>query len=239
MEKEIVRFASRYFFMPSKLFYCQDHDTDKIFFEYSCGRGDKKKCEELLRKNSAISAYLKLIAEKNNKDMLDKEVLEAYWIGNKLLDNISYQDMIEMMNKLTAGKMETEVMKKMTTTVPIDGTPHHSFHVLHIHRLTENTQFLYSKIDKCRISWGKVKKVNDNNLVVTTQPLKFDNKYFLEKPIEKAVEYNKDLIRVKPGDIVAIHWDLAIDILNREQVKNLENYTKKNIDSMNRHLLKK
>jgi hypothetical protein len=90
MEQKMDSFelAARYSFMPNKLKYCGPEDTDQILFDYVKGKADKRAVKQILEQFNALYLYLNLIAKHNNKDVFDNEVVEAYWLGNKLLDNV-------------------------------------------------------------------------------------------------------------------------------------------------------
>ena len=86
--------------------------------------------------------------------------------------------------------------------------------------------------DICRISWGIVKEPG----LIEYQPLKKTEKGFtLGECIVKEINWNKDFIPVlKKGDWVSIHWNTMIEILRKEEVENLEEYTQKTLDFLAR-----
>jgi hypothetical protein len=231
---DALELACRYSFMPNKLKYCGPEDADKILYDYVLTKKNKSLVKKLLSKFEAFSLYLNLIAKKNNIDMWDPKVIEAYWIGNKLLDNVSKEDIRDLiLNQFTTKGLPESVALSLSKNVPKECTPHHSFHVMHIHSVSGKIKFMYGNIDKCRISWGKVTKIGDE-LEVEYLPLVAGEKITLGDLKTKKVKFNKDFLGyLKEGDFVAMHWDYAVHKLSKEQKENLENYTMRNILAIN------
>jgi len=79
---------ARYAFMPNKLGYCGS-DDNRTLFDYCAARHTDPGLVFLLQKFEAAYPYLKLIAGSNNiADPFDARVVEAYWLGNELLDRV-------------------------------------------------------------------------------------------------------------------------------------------------------
>jgi len=156
-----------------------------------------------IRQFTAACHYYGLIAQKNyKKNLLSKEVVEAYWIGNDLLKKASFK-------------------------------AHHSWHVLKIGSLTGRVNLKGPLLDLCRVSWGRVKKI-DKQLTVQYQPLnKKKNKYILGRLKIKKINFNKKFLRkIKIGDTISIHWNQAIEVLSQKQIDNLKRYTQKTLNNI-------
>jgi len=81
--------CARYAFSPNKLKYCGP-DRNSELFSYISKRISDQGLVELLDDFKVMYPYLKLIADENGiKDVFDERVVEAYWIGNNLLDGVS------------------------------------------------------------------------------------------------------------------------------------------------------
>jgi len=231
-----IELAAKYSLMPNRLKYCGPDEADKVLFDFIITKKNSKKVVELLEDFKALRLYLELIARKNNKKMFDNNVIEAYWIGNELLDNVSNEDIKNLiLNKFTKEGLPRSVATELALNTPKGITPHHSFHVLHVNFLTKKVSPTLTNLDKCRISWGTVKKVKKNELVVDYRPIIVkNNKIGLGENKVKKINYYKEFFKaIKEGDFVSIHWDLAIEKLNKERLKNLEKYTLRNIQVMN------
>ena len=69
-----------------------------------------------------------------------------------------------------------------------------------------------------------------------TQPLEYENSVYRLGPKEiKTAIYMPNMLKdVKIGDVVALHWGFAAIVLSDKQQKNLEKYTLKVLDIVNR-----
>lgn len=100
----------------------------------------------------------------------------------------------------------------------------HIYHVLIVGSVTGRIKLKGKLKDLCRVSWGKVVELKAKKLKVIYQPLV---KIRLGKLIKKEIDWNKDLVPdVKIGDWVSFHWNQAVEVLSKEDIKNLEKYTK-------------
>jgi len=111
---------------------------------------------------------------------------------------------------------------------------HHSFHVLIIGSVTGRIELKGELLDICRVSWGKVIK-KEKKIIVEYQPFVKRKKLELGEFIKKEIDWNKDILpNIKIGDRISFHWNQAVEILNKEDVKNLEKYTKISLEIYNK-----
>ncbi|GAI47424.1 unnamed protein product [marine sediment metagenome] len=97
-----IRFAT-YAFMPNRLGYCGG-DDNKTLFDYCVAKHTDPGLVIILQKFEAAYPYLKLIASSNHiSDAFDARVVEAYWLGNELLDQV---DLIQFYNSRTPSPSE-------------------------------------------------------------------------------------------------------------------------------------
>ncbi|MBU2564195.1 hypothetical protein KKA23_01285 [Patescibacteria group bacterium] len=87
-----IKIAILYGLKPHELGFCgpQEEKNKGILSQYINGKNiDKKKIKELLKEFEGAYPYYELIAKSNNiKDPFNKQVIRAYWIGNKLLEKV-------------------------------------------------------------------------------------------------------------------------------------------------------
>ncbi len=196
------------------------------------------KMKPVFRKFMGAYSYYKLIARSNKiKDPFDKEVVSAYWIGNKLLDEVKTEDLRKMIARefVGPGLLPKEIAAKKAAAIPRGSKPHHSFHVLVIGSVTGSVDFKNTKLkDLCRIGWGRVKKLESQKIIVECQPLVGEKEIKLGKPINKEIIWDKNLaLEIKPGDWVAFHWNYLVQILTKKDVKNLRKYTLDTLNTLN------
>ncbi len=238
--------CSRYAFGPNKLHLCGPDAAGEVLAYIQNGAGDMG-LEILLKKFQTMYPYLRHIADDNNiKDAFDERVVEAYWIGNDLLENVSkknlYTHLIEKQNiKKLLGSKKTDYFARK---INIGAVPHHSFHVFDVSRIKNEYTGGYTfehtteNIDNCRISWGSVLNVDGPFLNIKTQPLLYEKGgFFLGTPIIKKIARTLgggyDIDQVKIGDIISFHWDNPCEIISKRQAGMLEKYTLRHIELAN------
>lgn len=244
--KSYKKFLS-YSYEPFRLHFCgpQDRESEKTVTDYLAGQKvSYKTIERIASQFIGVYPYLNLIAKKNGLGPLDKQVIEAYWVGNNLLKQITADDLRKLIleNFIGPGKLNSEIGEKLMENVPFRAVAHHSFHVLYIGSVTGAVNLVNKMLDLCRISWGEVisqqdqSKVGGKTLTVQYRPLIISDKEIrLSRDAkEKEIKWNQHILpRVAEGQTVSFHWNLACEILSEDQVKNLERYTLRNIEAIN------
>jgi len=152
--------------------------------------------------------YLKLIAAANGiADPLDGRVVEAYWVGNSLLENARVAE---------------------SAAIPTGAVPHHCFHVFCVYpwsgMLSKGcTEPSLQVLDSCRISWGRVITVEP--VVVLRRSLTWDGRALaLGSPVSCQVGAGF-VTGLRPGDWVSLHWSRVCDRLSAPQLRALRRYT--------------
>jgi hypothetical protein len=228
-----LRLAAAYGLTPNKLGFCGPQKKEhKILYAFLVDEKNEKKAREILFKFEGASAYYDLIAQKNKiKNIFDQKVVEAYWIGNKLLDKISSEDIKKMVREkfispLLLDKKEAE---KRIRKIPMYAKPHHSFHVLILGPVAGRIDLTPINLkDICRVGWGKIISVKNNKIEVKYQPLIRKNyQISFGKAEAKKINWDRNIIpKLEIGDWISFHWNSAVQILDKENIKNLEKYTK-------------
>lgn len=231
--------CARYSFMPNKLGLCGT-DKNADLFHYCVEKKTDQGLNSILRSFQVLYPYLKLIAHSNQiRDPFDERVVEAYWIGNGLLDNISKSKFY--CHLLDGQQLKKKLNKKMLDEtigkIPLGAKPHHSFHVLNVGKRTGHLDIFHtlSTMDLCKISWGKIKEIYHSYLEVEYQPLIFEeNRLKLGLPINHQVlrELNglSFIGDFQVGQWVSFHWGFVCEVLGEYQVKQLKKYTEENIN---------
>jgi len=237
--------SARYAFMPNRLRYCGG-DTNSELFEYASRDQSDPGLQAILKEFQTMYPYLRLIAAANNiTDPFNYKVVEAYWIGNELLENVSMQNFYRYLidEQQLKKKFKPKLVEKVFGKIPAGAKPHHSFHVFNIPKRTGHypVEHTLETMDKCRIAGARIKKqeLKSNNnfsgkILVEYQPLLIkNNKLELGELIEKEVysEINSQAFvsELKVGDWVSLHWDWVCDLLTAEQVSSLNKWTEYNL----------
>jgi hydrogenase maturation factor len=221
----------RYAFMPNRLRYCGG-DDNRTLFDYGTQGVTDGGLEPLLRQFSGAVPYLKLIAQANGvADPFDARVVEAYWIGNELLEGVEvrqlYDSLIERFGKQLTGRTRDLVLGK----APAGAHPHHSFHVLDVHSRVGELDNTLRTLEECRVSLGRVTSVDGAELVVERQPVNLcAGKLVLDDArtdrVLRQVDGRGFADDAAPGDWVSIHWGWVCEVLDERQRRNLERYTR-------------
>ncbi len=228
----------RYGFMPNRLRYCGGEDNLTLF-EYGVRNVADGGLAPLLGRFSGALPYLQLIARANGiPDPFDARVVEAYWIGNELLDGVEvrqlYDSLLERFGKQLQGRTRDLVLGK----APAGARPHHSFHVLDVHSRVGELGHNLQTLDHCRVSWGAVVEVAAGELVVDRVPLVLEaGKLVLGAPVRERVlrqiEGRGFVEQAAVGDVVSIHWGWACEVLAMGRARRLEQYTRHHLTIAN------
>lgn len=213
----------RYAQPPNRLGYCGPNRGDEIAVAAS---GDSLPFEEAVTLALAFDGawpYLELIARLTGRDPLSRSVVEAYWVGNELLDQIDLHDWGHSISdrfKTRAGTRWPAVGEALNR----GGSPTHAFHVFCVYPWVGLLREGFSGpalevLDRCRISVGKVVTCEGELAVVRRRPLiwEYDN-LRLGAPIEEPFRATSD---VHPGDVVSLHWDYICQRLDPRQQQRL------------------
>ena len=231
----------RYGFMPNRLRYCGG-DDNRTLFEYGVRNTADGGLAPLLRRFTGALPYLQLIARANAiADPFDARVVEAYWLGNELLDGVEvrqlYDSLIERFGKQLQGRTRDLVLGK----APAGARPHHSFHVFDVHSRVGELGHNLETMDHCRVSWGEVVAVDGGELVVTRAPLVLEGgKLTLGAAVPERVARQIDgrgfVDGARIGDRVSIHWGWACEVLSDRQLRNLARFTRHHLALANQTL---
>jgi len=227
-----IDLAVRFSYITNKLRFCGP-DENPLFLDYLATKKNPEKVREAFKKFEGLYPYLSAIAEKSRKDFLDSDVVEAYWIGNRLLEKFTPEDMKKIILHLSKRGLTKSMADKLISTMPSGMMPHHNFNVYYVGvgNTSGKVPTTLQNMDNCRISSGKVIDIVHGNLMVKTTSLAFDGRYSKREDV-KTIQYLPEHLDVKKGDSIAIHWGFACVVLDEEQVKNLEKYDDRILDNL-------
>ena len=231
---------ARYAFMPNRLTYCGG-DDNRALFDYCLAGVTDDGLRRLLRKFTGAMPYLRLIAECNSiLDPFDARVVEAYWLGNDLLQGVEARALYNSLLDRFGPQMRARDLELVLGKAPAGAHPHHSFHVLEVCPRNGWPQAL-SFMDNCRIAWGKVDALDGSSLIVEVMPLVIvGNSLALGSPERHTVmrEFDRSgfVSTAQVGDWVSIHWGWACQVLSLRQVANLERWTRYHLAIVNETL---
>lgn len=222
---------ARYAYMPNRLGYCGGEEHQELL-QYCVARQSDAGLENLLRQFQAAYPYLQFISLANNiRDPFDARVVEAYWLGNSLLDGVDLAGFHRFLQSRFSTRLSPRALQYLLGKAPQGALPHHSFHVFDVHSRTGAFGPSLEAMEKCRIAAGKVLQIEPAQLLVSYQPLILeDGKLKLGTTKEKKVAHRVDsgsyLLKPEIGDLVSFHWDWVCDRISAQQASNLDKYTR-------------
>ena len=218
---------ARYAFPPNERGLCGPADNAALGGYATAGVTDRG-LEQLARQFAGAWPYLELIAAANGiADPLHGRVVEAYWVGNSLLDTVrvaEYGAFLDDRFRRRSGPGWASI----AAAIPAGAVPHHSFHVFCVYPWTGMLRDGRAEpslhiLDSCRISWGWV--VTADPLVVARRPLTWDGRVLGLGPPEPCEVTAGFVTGLRPGDWVSVHWDRVCDRLSQAQLLALRRYT--------------
>lgn len=241
-----VRFA-RFAYPPNVLGYCGP-DEHRTLLEL--GAADPAEAladgglRVLARGFEGAWPYLELIAAANGvADPLDDRVVEAYWIGNRLLDRVPAAVLgpsLEARFRDGAGP----AWEHLAAEAACGARPHHQFHVFAVYPWVGllrggHEDAALRVLDRCRIRWGRVLAAAPGGAVVRSRPLAWDGRLLSLGPAreESAVVADDGYAFVHDlaaGDWVALHWDWVCERLTPAGLRALRRVTADQLDLVNR-----
>jgi len=248
IEGELLQ--AKHALQPNSLGYCGPDENGRIL-EHLHTSSVTEDLTSTLTRFEAAYPFVRMIAKSTGRQPFDKEVTEAYWIGNSLLDRVQPSEFFEFTHKdLTSsrknagkkGGLSKNESKLLFREFGAIAKPHHTFYVLGMYARTNiktaNQGKLLELMDSCRVSWGRVLEVKEKTLVVDRVPLAFRGEnLLLAGPEKREVQYDKEIApfsSVQRGDWVSLHWNFASEMLSPIQLKNLKLYTALDIEATNR-----
>jgi hypothetical protein len=227
---------ARYAFPPNELGYCGPADADVLL-----RAEDPSEVATHAKAFDGAWPYLHALADAaGTADTLCADVVNSYWIGGPLLDRVDPDALLQQLRKAFAGQV-TGLLSDLTAATGV--LAHHSFHVFAVYPwvrfLDRDPGTALTVLQDCRIRWGAVASVDDDHVVMVSQPLTFDGGVIaLGEARAERVRWRKDgaslITAPAPGDVVSAHWDWVCGALSEADQSALRDATQTTLDLVNR-----
>jgi Family of unknown function (DUF6390) len=233
---------ARYAYPPNALGLC-GADVRRTLLEYGAAKESDGGLAELARTFEGAWPYLELIAGSNGiGDPLDPRVVEAYWIGNELLDGVDGRALARHVDERFRGRLGRS-REHVVGAVAAGAVPHHCFHVFAVYPwlgllragiVDEPLRIL----DQCRTTPARVLSVEGDTATVLARPLFYEDGVLrLGAPAERSARWSDGglafVAAPAPGDHVSLHWDFVCDVLSPAAVRALDRATRLALSSVN------
>jgi len=234
---------ARYAYPPNALGLC-GADVRRTLLEYGAARESDGGLAELAQTFEGAWPYIELIAGANGiLDLLDPRVVEAYWVGNELLDRVRPGELGRHIEE-RFGRRLGRARESVAHAASAGAVPHHCFHVFAVYPWlglirTGVVDEPLRILDQCRITPAVVTRVEGEMLDVLARPLLWDGtRLYLGEPRARTARWQEAglafVARPNPGELVSLHWNFVCDILPSASARRLCRATDRALDAVNR-----
>ena len=233
---------ARYAYPPNALGYCGPNDPAALL--QAAGQGGQwDHLANLARQFEGAWPYLELIAGCNGlHDPLDRRVVEAYWVGNRLS--------LQVPPTVLAGALDERFSSRagrrfepLVSAAVAGGVPQHSFHVFAVYpwlgllRAGMEGPPL-EVLDRCRIRWGRVEALHGDLVSVTSRALDFVGSRLVlgderVEQVRRSLDGAGFVEHLVEGEMVSLHWDWVCDRLTPRSLSWLQACTRHNLNAVN------
>ncbi|MGA7924312.1 MAG: DUF6390 family protein [Thermoplasmata archaeon] len=235
-----VPLAARFSIATNRLRFCGPDEAEPFLYRAIVSdRGDPE-ARRALEAFEALMPYLRAIGHKHGLDPFDRRVVEAYWIGNELLDDFGPEDFRALLEDLHHRGLPRSFVGHLTEHLTIHPLPHHMFHVafVGVGAVTGHVATTLANVEACRPAWATVLGRDPNTLSIRRPNLRIRaGRLTWGGETEAKVRYDsRALPTVKEGSSVVVHWGWPALVLTSEQEGCLRTYTQRSLDEANRVL---
>jgi hypothetical protein len=221
---------ARYAYPPNALGLC-GADVRSTLLEYGDAGESDAGLAQLARTFEGAWPYLTLIADANGvADPLDRGVVEAYWVGNELLERVRPAELGRHVEE-RFGRRLGRAHERVERAAAAGAVPHHCFHVFAVYPwlgllrsgiVDEPLRIL----DRCRTTPAVVRAVEGDRADVLAPSLRWDGEHLvLGEPSPRRVRWREEgrsfVQRPAPGALVSLHWDFVCDVLSPAAASSL------------------
>lgn len=233
---------ARYAYPPNMLGYCGP-DDHRPLLQYATSDVADDRLRDMARDFDGAWPYLRLIAAANGiADPLDARVVEAYWVGNELLEAVAPRDLAAT---VVARAGRTSVgPEHLADRMRSGAIAHHSFHVLAVYPWlgllrAGRTEPSLQVLERCLVRWGTVTELLGDEAIVDVVTLAWDGDHLAlgasrAEPFTVAIDGYALSDVVVAGEQVALHWDWICDRLSPQAVHELRETTARTLDAVDR-----
>ena len=235
-----IALCARFSIATNRLQYCGPRDAEPALYRAITEEAGLERAREALSRFEALNPYLEAIATKHGRDPFDREVVEAYWVGNDLLDAFDRDDFRRLLDSLVRRGLPRSTAARLSELLPEHPLPHHAFHVAYVGvgEVTGHVETTVRNMEACRPAWARVVEVTGSHVRVRGPVIgTTGGRLTLDDEAERTLPYDPAILPgLGPGDTVAVHWSHPALVLSTAQAQALQEYTSRSIDAANEAL---
>lgn len=224
-----VALAARFSLRTNQLHYCGPAGAEGALRAAAARGAQLRQARRALASFEALVPYLELIASKHGRRPFDREVVEAYWVGNGLLEGFTRADFGRLLDTLVGRGLARGIARRVRGRLPEGPQPHHAFHVMAVGvgAVTGKVATSLPNMDRCRPSWGRVLLTGESVVRLERRPLVWEGGAYGLGPSEvREYVLDRSLVPRAPQDTaLALHWGLPCLALSPDQERRLEQAT--------------
>jgi Family of unknown function (DUF6390) len=221
--------AARFSIVTNRRSFCGPAEAEPALYRAITEGKGQAEVERMLSQFEALYPYLEAIASKHGLRPFDREVVEAYWIGNSRLDAFDREDFGRILDLLVRRGLPGFIARELAATLPDHPIPHHLFHVgfVGVGAVTGHVETTLPNMESCRPAAAEVIAIGKDHLEVRGPVLEVRHGSPALGAIRtRSVTYDPKALRdLALGDTVAVHWGWAAVRLTPEMHHRLNEYT--------------
>jgi Family of unknown function (DUF6390) len=232
-----VALCARFSIATNRLQYCGPADAEPDLYRAITTDDGHAAARAHLSRFEALMPYLEAIGQKHGLDPFDRRVVEAYWVGNSLLDAMTAADFRNLLNALARRGLPRSFARRLEEHLPSHPLFHHAFHVsfVGVGHVTGHVETTLANMEACRPAWGTVRERDGTTLKVERSSWDVREGRLVEGST-KAVAVTCDprvLPDARPGATVVLHWGWPALQPDGPQLAALEEYTQRSVAAAN------
>ncbi|MDP6670432.1 MAG: DUF6390 family protein [archaeon] len=225
--------ACKYSLIPNELGYCGPEGSFEEFLKFIKAPSTEgaEIVKPLLQQFNALFPYLELIARCNDLEPFNEQVIEAYWVGNSLLESVSKRELQKTVLLFQTLGLPRSIAERKAAELPTDLLPHHSFHVLYVNFISQKVKPIVKNLGECIVQRAKVVEETDKGIVANGITLFSESGELKLREKERTLK-NPFELELTKGDLISVHWGNAVEKISEEQTKQLKKYTELTLSTL-------
>jgi hypothetical protein len=229
--------AARFSLATNRRNFCGPAEAEPTLYRAITEGSGRRETEAALARFEALYPYLEALGRRHGRDPFAFDVVEAYWIGNPLLDAFGRAEFRPILDALVSRGLPRFVARELDEALPEAAIPHHVFHVafVGVGAVTGHVPTTLPNLEACRPAWATVTELGPHSLRVEGPVLALENgRLTLDRVEARSAEYDPRVVPdLREGDVVALHWGWTALRLTEEQHRRLVAYTGRSLAAAN------
>jgi hydrogenase maturation factor len=231
--EEGIRNAARFAIQPNMWGFCGEDNTQEILRSFVSDNGvDSQVVRETLTNHNFphLNAFLGTIAELNEMDIFDEDVVMSYWFGSYLTEKVG----VNTKNNLAENygkQISPQYADHLKEILPDEMYLTHLSQVALVAASSESEPKKTEFINFCMIAFGVVIEIDVEKKIVKVNRevlVRDESGNYQVKTAKRKVRVDADLTPdLKLGDEVAIHLGYLAAKISSDQAERLKCWTRK------------